>query len=393
MGPTVAFFRQLAMLLRMNLLGVPQRLGLVSTTVIGVTCAVGVLVSMLAIEVGAQREAAGNVRPDRVSLLTQGALGPMQSSIAKDTAALLHDLPGIRRNATGRPIAVSQVLMFTQARRKESGLPIGFPIVGSSAGLSDYTPELHLTAGRMFRPGLHELIASNYCAHQYEDFAAGDRRVIQGSEWLVVGNFDLGRTTGTCVVYADADTLLSAFRRDSYNEVSVMLDSPAAFDTLVRAIKANPLLNVEAKHEAELVAQSTAQVSLILNFLSYFVGTILAIAATIGAANSLYAMVDSRRRELATLRAVGFSGAPVILATLLEAIVLAVPGALLGAALAWLFFNGRAASPFGSTFHLAVTPSLTLLGIIWALCMGLIGGLMPAVRAGRVPVTVALRAS
>jgi len=393
MGPTVAFFRQLAMLLRMNLLGVPQRLGLVSTTVIGVTCAVGVLVSMLAIEVGAQREAAGNVRPDRVSLLTQGALGPMQSSIAKDTAALLHDLPGIRRNATGRPIAVSQVLMFTQARRKESGLPIGFPIVGSSAGLSDYTPELHLTAGRMFRPGLHELIASNYCAHQYEDFAAGDRRVIQGSEWLVVGNFDLGRTTGTCVVYADADTLLSAFRRDSYNEVSVMLESPAAFDTLVRAIKANPLLNVEAKHEAELVAQSTAQVSLILNFLSYFVGTILAIAATIGAANSLYAMVDSRRRELATLRAVGFSGAPVILATLLEAIVLAVPGALLGAALAWLFFNGRAASPFGSTFHLAVTPSLTLLGIIWALCMGLIGGLMPAVRAGRVPVTVALRAS
>jgi putative ABC transport system permease protein len=135
------------------------------------------------------------------------------------------------------------------------------------------------------------------------------------------------------------------------------------------------------------------QVNGILNFVSYFVGTILAVAATIGAANSLYAVVDSRRRELATLRAVGFGGAPVILATLFEAILLAVPGALIGAALAWLFFNGRAASPFGSTFHLAVTPSLALLGIVWALCMGLIGGVMPAVRAGRVPVTVALRAT
>jgi putative ABC transport system permease protein len=207
----------------------------------------------------------------------------------------------------------------------------------------------------------------------------------------VVGNFDLGRTAGTCVVYADADTLLSAFGRDSYNEVSVMLQSPAAFDGLVHAIKANPLLNVEAKHEAELVAANMQQVNGILNFVSYFVGAILAVAATTGAANSLYAVVDSRRRELATLRAVGFGSAPVMFATIFEAMLLAVPGALIGAGLAWLFFNGRTASPFGSTFHLAVTPSLTLLGIGWALCMGLIGGMLPAVRAGRVPVTVALR--
>jgi putative ABC transport system permease protein len=389
----VTFFRQLAMLLRTNLLGVPQRLGLVCTTVIGVTCAVGVLVSMLSMDVGAQREAMGNVRPDRVSLLTQGALGPMQSSVGKDIAAQIRDLPGIRRNAKGEPIVVSQVLMFTRARRKGSGIPIGFPIIGSSAGLTDYTPELHLTSGRMFRPGLHELIASNYCVHQYEQFGVGQKRLIQGSDWLVVGNFDLGRTNGTCVVYADADTLLSAFRRNSYNEVSVMLQSPAAFDGLVHAIKANPLLNVEAKHEADLVAQNMQQVNAILNFVSYFIGAILAIAATIGAANSLYAVVESRRREIATLRAVGFSGTPVIFATLFEALLLAVPGALIGAGLAWLFFNNRAVSPFGGTFHLAVTPSLALLGVIWALCMGLIGGLMPAVRAGRVPVSVALRAT
>jgi putative ABC transport system permease protein len=240
---------------------------------------------------------------------------------------------------------------------------------------------------------LLELIASNYCAHQYQHFSVGDKRLIQGVEWLVVGNFDLGRSNGSCVVYADANTVLSAFRRSSYNEVNVVLRSPAAFDELVNAIKGNPLLHVKIEHEAELAEAGVQQVNGILNFVSYFVGAILAVAATIGAANSLYALVDSRRRELATLRAIGFESLPVAAAMLSEAMVLALPGALIGAGLAWLFFNGRTASIFEFQFHLAVTPSLALLGIGWALCMGLIGGLMPAVRAARVPVTVALRAT
>ncbi|MGO9949179.1 MAG: ABC transporter permease [Steroidobacteraceae bacterium] len=385
------FFKQLGMLLRMNLLGVPQRLGLACTTVIGVTCAVGVLISMLAMGVGARREAMGNVRPDRASVLSVEAVGAGQSDIPQDIAALIGDLPGIRRNASGRPIAVPQTLVFVQARRKDSGNMIGFPMTGAGAGLTDYAPELHLTAGRMFRPGLLELIASNNCAHQYEHFSVGDQRLIQGVEWLVVGNFDLGRGSGSCAVYADASAVLSAFRRSSYNEVNVMLRSPAAFDDLVNAIQGNPLLHVKVEHEAERAEADVQEVHRILNFVSYFVGAILAVAATIGAANSLYALVDSRRRELATLRAIGFSGAAVMASTLSEAILLAIPGALIGSGLAWLFFNGRTASPFEFQFHLAVTPSLALMGIGWALCMGLIGGLMPAVRAARVPVTVALR--
>ncbi|MGH8261521.1 MAG: ABC transporter permease [Steroidobacteraceae bacterium] len=389
----MGFFRQLALLLGMNLRSVPQRLGLVCTTLIGVTCAVGVLIAMLAMGVGARQEAMSNVRPDRVSLLSVGALGPGQSSIPKATAVLLNDLPGIRRNARGEPIAVPQALVFMQARKQSTGTAVGFPLIGSGAGLTDYAPELHLTSGRMYRPGLRELIASNACVRQYRQFAAGDKRLIQGADWLVVGNFELGSGGGNCIVYADADTVLSAFRRDSYNEVSVMLQSRAAIAELDAAIKANPLLHVEVKTEAELAAANVQQVNGILNFVSYFVGAILALAATIGAANSLYAVVDSRRRELATLRAVGFGNAPVVASTLLEAILLAVPGALIGAALAWLFFDGRAASPFNFQFHLAVTPSLALLGIVWALCMGLIGGVMPAIRAARVPVSVALRAT
>ena len=384
--------RQLAMLLRMNLLGVTQRLGLAATTVIGVTCAVGVLVAMLAMGAGARREAMGNVRPDRVMILSVGAMTGAESNISKDTAALIHELPGIRRNASGEPIAVPQALVFIQARKKVSRTLIQFVLVGSGKAFTDFTPELHMTSGRMYRPGLHELIASNYCAREFENFGVGDKRVLQGGEWRVVGNFDLGKTEGVCVTYTDADTLLSAVGRDSYSQVVVMLQSPEAFEQLVSAVKANPLIKVQVKHEAEMADIYTMQIRGILNFVSFFVGAILALAATIGAANSLYAVVDSRRRELATLRAVGFSAVPLIVATLLEAIFLAIPGALIGTGLAWLFFNGLSASPFGYQFHLAVMPSLVLLGVGWALCMGLIGGLMPAVRAARVPVTVALRA-
>jgi putative ABC transport system permease protein len=387
------FLKQMGMLLRMNLLGVPQRLGMVCTTVIGVTCATGVLISMLAMGVGARRAAIGNVRPDRASVLSVDAVGPGQSNISKDLAVLIGDLPGIRRNSRGQPIAVPEVSVYVTARRKTSGNSVGFLMTGAGANLTDYATELHLTAGRMFRPGLRELIASNYCAHQYQQFGAGDKRIIQGVEWLVVGNFDLGRTTGSCFVYTDADTVLSAFGRSSYNEVNVVLQSPAAFAELVNAIKGSPLLRVRVEHEADLAEADVQQVNGILDFVSYFVGAILAVAATIGAANSLYALVDSRRRELATLRAVGFSGAPIVASTLSEAILLAIPGALIGAGLAWLFFDGLTASPFGFSFHLAVTPYLAALGIGWALGMGVISGLLPAVRAARVPVTVALRAT
>jgi putative ABC transport system permease protein len=385
------FLKQLAMLLRMNLLGIPQRLGLVCITVVGVTCAVGVLISMLAMGVGARREAMGNVRPDRVSVLSVDAVGPSQSDIPQDLAALIANLPGIRRNASGLPIAVPQTLGFVQARRKDSGNLVGFSVTGTGAGLTDYAPELHLTAGRMFRPGVLELIASNDCAHRFQHFSVGEQQLIQGAEWLVVGNFDLGRGDGDCDVFADANTIMSAFRRSSYNEVNVMLRSPAAFDELTDAIKGNPQLRVKVEHEAELAEADVQEINGILNFISYFVGAILALAATIGATNSMYAMVESRRRELATLRAIGFRGPSLIASTLLEALLLATPGALLGAGLAWLLFNDRVASPMGYQFHLAVTPPLVLLGIGWALCMGLIGGLIPAIRSARVPITVALR--
>ncbi|WP_116809994.1 ABC transporter permease [Steroidobacter cummioxidans] len=387
------FTRQFSALLRMNLTAIPQRLGLVLTIVIGVACAVGVLVSMLAMGVGARREAMGNVRSDRVILTSIGAPSALQSSIGKDLLPLIYDLPGIRRNAAGRPMAAAQALLFTQARKKETGGPMGFALTGVTAGHADVQPELHLTAGRMFQSGLHELIASNKCARQFSNFAVGDKRAMRGTEWLVVGNFDLGSSEGACVVIADAETLLSAFRIAAYNQVIVLLQSPEAFSQLTDALEADPTLRVEAKREAEVAERNMKRFNGMLNFVAYFIGAIMAVAATIGAANSLYAIVDSRRRELATLCALGFTPGPIITSILAESILLALPGAFIGVGLAWLLFNGFTASPFGFSFQLAVTAPIAGLGIAWALGMGLVGGLLPALKAARMPVTTALRAS
>jgi putative ABC transport system permease protein len=324
-------------------------------------------------------------------LTSVDAPSPAQSNIAQDAATLIRGLPGIRRNARGEPIIVFQATVFIQARSKVDRTRTGFPLIGMTPGLTDYQPELRLTAGRMFTPGLHELIASDKCVRQYSDFAVGAKRHLRGGDWTVVGNFDLASTV--CVVFGDGDTILSAFGRNTYNQADVMLESPATFVQLSSALKANSSLHLKVQHEAEIRAQDMQQINGILNFVSYFVGSIMALAATIGAANSLYAIVDGRRRDLAILRAVGFSSAPIIVSFLSESILLALPGALIGAFVAWLLFNGLLASPMGASFHMAVTPSLALLGLGWALCIGLIGGLLPALRAARVPVTVAMRAA
>lgn len=383
--------KQFWALLCVNLAGLPARLGLVFTIVIGVACAVGVLVSMLAMGVGARQEAMGNVSPNRAVLTSIDAPSPAQSNISQDAATLIRGLPGIRRNREGKPIVVFQVTVFVQARSNVDHTQTGFPAIGMTPGLTDYQPELHITAGRMFNPGVHELIASNKCVRQYMDFGVGAKRHMRGGDWLVVGNFDLASTV--CIVFGDGDTILSAFGRNTYNQANVMLESPAAFAILADALKANPSLHLKVQHEAEIFEQNMQQLNGILNFISYFVGSIMALAATIGAANSLYAIVDGRRRELAILRAVGFNSSPIIVSVVLESILLALPGALIGAIVAWLLFNGLLASPLGASFHMAVTPSLAVLGLLWALGIGAIGGLLPALRAARVPVTAALRAT
>lgn len=387
MHPLKQFFGLLAV----NIRGITQRLGSALTIVIGVTCAVAVLVSMLAMEVGARNEELGNVRDDRVVFSSTGAQG-FQSSIPRDEATTVSELPGIKKDSAGRPIVSFNAFVPIEAQRRVTGVRIFFPMIGTTSNSAELNPELQLTAGRMFRPGMHELIASNGCVRQFTGFEMGEKRSIRAIEWPIVGHFNIA-SMHNCVVFTDVETLLTTFGRNSYNRVTAMLDSPAALATVRDALQANPTLHIEVKPEREATEGDFKQLNALLNFIAYFVGSIMAVGATLGAVNSLYAIVDSRRRELATLRAIGFRGLPILASVICESMLLALPGAVLGVALAWLLFNGMAASPFGFSFQLSVTPRLAALGIVWALAMGLIGGLLPALRAARVPVTTALRAT
>ena len=388
----MSFSRQFLALLRLSLSGMTARVGAVLTIIIGVTCAVGVLVSMLAMGNGARRQALAGVRDDRVVVVSHGASG-IQSNIPRDAAETVRDLPGIKQGSDGKPLVDFQSVVIIEAHRRVTGTRIFFPLIGVTATpFTDALPDLRLTQGRTFRPGLYELLASEPCVRQYTGFGLGDKRAIGGADWTIVGHFVQGDTQ-QCAVLADAEILMSTFHSNTYTRATATLRSPEDYAVLQRALESNPTLHLEVRHERDDREEGIKQLNALLNFAAYFVGSIMAIGATLGAVNSLYSIVDSRRREIATLRAIGFGSGAVATAILCESILLALPGAVLGVLLARALFHRMAVSPFGFSFLLDVTPQLVVIGVGWALAMGLIGGLLPALRAARVPVTTALRAT
>jgi len=387
----MSVLRQFLALLAVSLSGLAHRKGPTLTIIVGVSCAVGVLVSMLAMGSGARRQEMSGVRADQIVVAEIGQR-PLAGSISREDAAAVENLPYIRRDRGGRPIVVMQSMVPISGHRRGTGAPVFVPLVGVTPNITAYRPEMRFTAGRMFEPGLHELVVSNTCTRMFSGFGIGDKRSIHGIPWTIVGHFGEAQE-GQCTILADVNTIMSTFSRDTYSGLGVMLRSPADFNAFSAAVKADPAVHLYAERERAVMAQTFKPLNSILDFVSYFVGTIMAIGGTLGAVNSLYAIVDSRRRELATLRAIGFRPGTVVASTLCESMLLALPGALIGAALAWVFFSGLSASPFGYSFKLDVTPTLVLIGVVWALVMGLIGGILPAMRAARVPVTTALRAT
>jgi len=249
----------------------------------------------------------------------------------------------------------------------------------------------------MFQRGLRELIVGRGAEAQFKGLDVGSHIALRGSDWTIVGAFTSHGDSHESELLADAETVLSAYRRNLFQSVVVLLDSRDSFDTFKSALTTNPQLSVAVMRERDYYALQSQRMSTLLAFVAYVVGGIMAVGALFGALNTMYSAVSVRSREIATLRAIGFGAAAVVLSVLIEAMLLSVMGALIGAGLAWLFFNGNVVSTLGSNFtqvvfRLAVTPALVVLGVLWACAIGLIGGLFPAIRAARLPVATALRA-
>lgn len=394
----VSAFRQFYAVVGMNLRNVPQRTGSSLVIIIGIAGVVAVLVSVLAMAVGFARTIAGAGSPDRALILSGGALQEAMSSIPRDSVANIENAAGIARDAGGRPIAAGEALAQIQVEPRGGGKAINVALRGVGNTESELRPEIHLVEGRMFHTGLHELVAGRTLETRY-GLGIGSHLQFQNGDWAVVGVFASDRPSLLdSEILTDAQTLLAAYQRNWLQSVTVRLSGPGSLDRLKHALAADPALHVDAYRESTYAAAQSRALNTVLRWIAYLIGGMMAAGALFGALNSLYASVSSRSAEIATLRAIGFGAGSVVVSVLAEALLLSAVGGLAGALCARLFFNGHIASTEVSglqppiAFAMSVTPDLVVRGIIWACMIGLIGGLLPAIRAARQPVARALNA-
>jgi putative ABC transport system permease protein len=263
--------------------------------------------------------------------------------------------------------------------------------VGPLAGA--LRPEVTIVQGRMFRPGLQELVVGRNLGIKFPNLEPGDRIQLQNGAWTIVGTFASGGSAHDSEILGDADTLLASFHRNAFQSVTIALDGPDGLARLNALIAGNPALAVEAKREDIFFAAQSGAFTRVLTVIGLFVGVTMAIGAVFSALNTMYAAVSAQSVEIATLRAIGYNGTAVLVGVFCEALALALAGAVLGIAVAWLIFNNHALSTGSVVYALRIDFSLAMLGIVWALAIGTLGGLFPAIRAARMPVADALRAT
>jgi putative ABC transport system permease protein len=384
----------------MNLRSIRNRIGTSLVIVVGIACVVAVLIGMLSMSRGFERTLRGTGSDARALLMSAGVLAELSSGISREVVPLVGGLPGIQRSPVGVPLVSAEIMVITELRRTEGRQQANVNVAlrgVEPAGLM-LRPEVRLVEGRLFQKGLREVIAGRQATQQFAGIGVGQTLRFRGSDWTVVGVFDSGGDAHESELWADADTARSAFGRVGASSVLVQLESPAALQALKDAVTADPRFQLDVQSERAYFTSQSANFTQQIGLLTTVVAALMAIGALFGALNTMYSAVAGRQVEIATLRAIGFSGVPVVASVLAEALLLAVAGGLIGAAVSWVLFNGMTVSTLGQNFtqiafSFAVTPDLVVRGLAWSIVIGLVGGLSPAVRAARLPIVVALRAA
>jgi putative ABC transport system permease protein len=389
-------FKQIASVTAMNLRSVPQRIGSSSVIVVGIAGVVAVILSVFGLTRSLSDAVLATGSPDRAIVLRAGATGEFSSTLLVDAVATIKDAPGIARGADGTPAATANFVAAVNLNRKEDGNRAGLAVRGVDPAVMAVRPEMKLVSGRMFTPGLRELIVGRSALEEFRSVGIGDQVVLRDGPWTVVGVFESGRDAVESSLITDAATLLSAYQRTAVNSVTVRLERPSAFDELKTALTTNPTLSVSVERETDFYRRESQDANQVFGLVGIAVGVFMGLGAIFAALNTMYSAVSVRTREIATLRAIGFGAGGVIVSVLVEALLLALIGAVVGGSIAWLMFNGNSVALGDSTgsivFQMQVTPALLALGVALACSVGLIGGLLPAVRAARLPVATALRA-
>lgn len=382
----------------LNLRSIPQRWGPSLVIIIGLAGVVAVFTALLAMANGFAQTLQDAGRADNAIVLRGGSGAELNSGFGGDTTNLIKLGPGIRKGADGQPLAAGELMIITELFKKgETVNAANVTMRGVDAASFELRPQLRIVQGRKFAPGVNEIIVGAGVAGQFAGVGLGDKLRMRGSDWTVVGLFESGDANDS-EIWADAGAAQSAFNRgNSVSSVRVGLESPAALETLKAALTADPRTPVDVTAEQAYYSAQTKGVRATIEGLAVVVTVIMALGAIFAALNTMYAAVSTRTREIATLRAIGFGAFPVLVSVMIEAVLLSLVGGVIGATLAWLMFDNLSVSTLNQgsftqvVFAFQVSFALVLTGLVIAMVIGFIGGLLPAIRAARMQVTTALR--
>ncbi len=378
---------------------VRQRLGSAAVIVVGIAGVVGVLVALLAMAEGYGQTLRNTGSADSAIVMRGASASEVMSVLDNNSVSLIPQAPGIARDAQGRPIASPEIVVAANLPLKHGGPADSGSVQLRGVGEQAWAvrPQVKIVEGRRFKPGLRELIVGRGATRQFAGLVPGHEVRLGSQVWTVAGVFASDDAMES-EIWGDAPVVADTYRRGSSRaSVTVRLTGADAFDGFKAALASNPQLTVDVDTTLDYFSKQSERMTKVIRIIGITVGVIMAVGAMFGALNTMFAAVAARAREIATLRAIGFRGMPVVVAVMLETMLLALIGGALGGLLAWSVFNGYSASTLAAgtvgqlSFQLRVTPELLWTGLKWALAIGFIGGLFPAVRAARLPVTTALR--
>ena len=391
------WFSQVFAVTRFSMRSMPQRKGSSAAALLGIAGVVAVMVGVLSIAQGVLKTMESSVGDANAIVLRTGADSEMMSGLSGEDVRIIAEAPGVARDAAGAQ-ASPELFVIINLPMRSTGTDANVPLRGVQAQALVVRGNVKITQGRMFGWGLNEVVVGVGARQQFAGLEIGSLIEVGQEQWPVVGVFEANGGLAESEIWVDASVLQSSYRRgNSYQAVYVKLESPEAFDEFKDSLTSDPRLNVKPMRESEYYAAQSTTVYNMITGLGSLIAVIMGLGAVFGALNTMYTAVSGRTREIATLRALGFRSGPVIISVLSESLLLAFIGGLLGAGLAWLAFDGfRAAtlnwSSFSAiTFSFDVNATLLTQGIILAMAIGLVGGLLPAIHAARQPVAQALR--
>jgi putative ABC transport system permease protein len=391
------WFTQTGALIAFNLRTLPSRKGSAAVAVLGIAGVVAVLVGVLSIGQGFRRTMTMAGSPDTVIVLRSGADSEMTSILGRDEAKIIAEAPGVAK-AGGKPLVSPELFVIVNLPKRSTNTDANVPMRGVEAPAFAVRPEIKVTEGRPFAWGRNEVIVGRSASLQFAGLDVGSDLQFGQNKWKVVGIFDADGSLAESEIWADAAVLAPAYRRgSSYQTAVVKLSSPGSFQQFKDALTADPRVNLKILREQDYYAEQSQMLVNIVNFLAGIITSLMALGAIFGALNTMYTAVAARAREIATLEAIGFGGTPVMVSVLVESVLLSLIGGAIGAAGAWLAFDGfRTATINWQTFSQVafafdVNGPLLIRGITWAVIIGVLGGFFPAIRAARIPVAMALR--